>query len=181
MSTFTIYALDAWKIPSLDIRYPILYPSAHTAYMGSMYLTVLLTFERYLAVYWKKQFTIRETIIWMASIFFFVTVYNLPKWMFFKWETNQNGVTELKTTALACDPTFYKVYSAGGYGLFLFILPTLFLITSNVLMHKEVKITLITFDYQEQNIEFHRIYCIDYYKTFYRSFDYTLFTILFYS
>merc|ERR1719464_1003137 len=50
MSTFTIYTIDAWKIPSLDIRYPILYPSAHTAYMGSMYLTVLLTFERCLAV-----------------------------------------------------------------------------------------------------------------------------------
>ena len=79
----------------------------------------------------------------MASIFFFVTVYNLTKWMFFKWETNQNGVTELKTTALACDPTFYKVYSAGGYGLFLFILPTLMLIISNVLMYKEVLIVNI--------------------------------------
>ena len=143
MSTFTIYAIDAWNIPSLDLRYPILYPSAHTAYMGSMYLTVLLTFERYLAVYWKKQFTIRETAISMASIFFFVIVYNLPKWMFFKWETNQNGVTELQTTELACDPTFYKVYSAGGNGLFLFILPTLMLIISNVLMYKEVLIVNI--------------------------------------
>ena len=148
MSTFTIYAIDAWNIPSLDLRYPILYPSAHTAYMGSMYLTVLLTFERYLAVYWKKQFTIRETTILMASIFFFVIVYNLPKWMFFKWETNQNGVTELTTTELACDPTFYKVYSAGGYGLFLFILPTLMLIISNVLMYKEVLIVCSTCSYK---------------------------------
>ena len=138
MSTFTIYAIDAWNIPSLDLRYPILYPSAHTAYMGSMYLTVLLTFERYLAVCWKKQFTIKKTMISMASIFFFVIVYNLPKWMFFKWETI--GVGELETTKLPCDPTFYKVYYAGGNGLFMFILPTLMLVIPNVLMHKEVLI-----------------------------------------
>ena len=143
MSQFTVYTFDAWKIPSLDIRYTILYPSAHIAYMGSMYWTVLLTFERCLAVYWKKQFTMRETIIWMASIFFFVIVYNLPKCMFFKWETNQSGVSELKTTELACDPTFYNIYFAWGYGLFLFILPTLMLIISNVLMYKEVLIVNI--------------------------------------
>ena len=139
-SILAIAIVDEWKIPSPDIKYLFMFPFGCTAYFGSMYLTVLLTFERYLAVYWKKQFTIRETTISMASIFFFVIVYNLPKWMFFKWETNQNGVTELKTTELACDPTFYKVYSAGGYGLFLFILPTLMLIISNVLMFKEVLI-----------------------------------------
>ena len=74
----------------------------------------------------------------MASIVLFVIIYNLPKWMVFKWETNQNGVTELKKTKLACDPTFLKVYYAGGNGLFLFILPTLILIISNLLMYKEV-------------------------------------------
>ena len=145
MSIFTGLSIDTWKIPSLDMKIiePIDYPFGHTAYMGSMYLTVHLTFERYLAVCWKKQFTIKKTMISMASIFFFVIVYNLPKWMFFKWETNQNGVTELQTTELACDPTFYKVYSAGGYGLFLFILPTLMLIISNALMYKEVLIVNI--------------------------------------
>ena len=164
MSIFTGLCIDTWKIPSLDIKIlqPIDYPFGHTAYMGSMYLTVFLTLSRYLAVCWKKHFTIKETKILMASVFLFVIIYNLPKWMIYKWETNQNGVTELKKTKLACDPTFLKVYYSGGNGLFLFILPTLFLITSNVLMHKEVKITLITLTiYVEHNIEFHRIYCID--------------------
>ena len=145
MSIFIAFAIDAWKIPSLDtkIAKPINYPFGHTAYMCSMYLTVLLTLLRYMAVCWKKQLSIKETKILMVSVFLFVIIYNLPKWMIYKWETSQNGTTELKLTELACDPTFLKVYYSGGNGLFLFILPTLILITSNVLMHKEVKITLI--------------------------------------
>ena len=164
MSTFIIFVLNAWKIPSLytKIANPINYPIGHTAYMTSMYLTVLLTLVRYLAVCWKKQFSIKETKILMASVFLFAIIYNLPKWMIYKWETNQNGTTELKLTELACDPTFLKVYYAWGSGLFLFILPTLILIASNVLMYKEVLITLTTLTskgfYIEQNIEFHRRY-----------------------
>ena len=145
MSIFIAFAIDAWKIPSLDTKIvkPINYPFGHTAYMCSMYLTVLLTLFRYMAVCWKKQMSIKETKKMIASVFFFVIIYNLPKWMIYKWETNQNGATELKLTELACDPTFLKVYLAGGNGFFLFILPTLILITSNILMLKEVKITLI--------------------------------------
>ena len=138
--------MNAWKIHSLDTKIadPIMYPFAHTAYMASMYLTVLLTLVRYLAICWNKHFSIKETKMLMGSVFLFVIIYNLPKWMIYKWETNQNGSTELKLRELACDPTFLKVYYSGGNGLFLFILPTLILITSNILMHKEVKITLIT-------------------------------------
>ena len=145
MSIFIAFAIDAWKIPSLDtkIAKPINYPFGHTAYMCSMYLTVLLTLLRYMAVCWKKQLSIKETKILMVSVFLFVIIYNLPNWMIYKWETSQNGTTELKLTELACDPTFLKVYLAGGSGLFLFILPTLILVTSNILMHKEVKVTLI--------------------------------------
>ena len=145
MSIFIAFAIDAWKIPSLDtkIAKPINYPFGHTSYMCSMYLTVLLTLLRYMAVCWKKQLSIKETKILMVSVFLFVIIYNLPKWMIYKWETSQNGTTELKLTELACDPTFLKVYLAGGSGLFLFILPTLILVTSNILMHKEVKIILI--------------------------------------
>ena len=145
VSIFISFGIDAWKIPSLvpKIANPINYPFGHTAYMASMYLTVLLTLVRYLAVRWKKQLSIKETKILMASVILFVIIYNLPKWMIYKWETNQNGATELKLTELACDPTFLKVYLAGGNGFFLFILPTLILITSNILMLKEVKITLI--------------------------------------
>ena len=76
----------------------------------------------------------------MASIFFLAIIYNLPKWMTFRWETNPDGVRELKITELFCDPTFYKVYYAGGNGLFMFILPTLMLIIPNVLIQKEVLI-----------------------------------------
>ena len=105
-----------------------------------MYLTVLLTFVRYLAVCRKKHFTVKETKISMASIFLLVIIYNLPKWMMFRWETKANGVKELKLSKFTCDPTFYKVYIAGGNGLFIFILPTLMLIIPNVLMLKKVLI-----------------------------------------
>ena len=137
-STFTITTVDAWKIPSSDFKYPIMYPFGYTSYMSSMYLTVLLTLVRYLAVCRKKSFTIRETKIAMAAIFILLIIYNLPKWMFFKWDTI--GFGDLETTKLPCDPTFYKVYYAGGNGLFMFILPTLMLVIPNVLMHKEVLI-----------------------------------------
>ena len=143
MSSFTIAVFDAWKIPTSDIKYQIVYPLGYTAYMGSMYWTVLLTLVRYLAVCRKKNFTVKETKISMASIFVLVIIWNLPKWMTFRWETNSNGVSELKTTKLTCDPTFYKVYYAGGNGLFMFILPTLMLVIPNVLMHKEVLILVI--------------------------------------
>ena len=139
-STFAIVGINAWKIPSLAIRYQIMYPIGYTTYMCSMYLTVLLTLVRYLAVCRKKHFTITETKISMASIFLLVIIYNIPKWMMFRWETNPNGVRELKITELFCDPTFYKVYYAGGNGLFMFILPTLMLIIPNVLIQKEVLI-----------------------------------------
>ena len=130
---------DAWKIPSSDIKYQIVYPLGHIAYMGSMYLTVLLTLVRYLAVCRKKNVTIEKIKILMAFIFLLVIIYNLPKWMTFRWETI-NGVRELKIAKFVCDPTFYKVYYAGGNGLFMFILPTLLLVIPNVLMHKEVLI-----------------------------------------
>ena len=137
-SSFTIAIFDAWKIPTSDIKYQIVYPFGYTAYMGSMYWTVLLTLVRYLAVCRKKNFTVKKTKISMVSIFLLVIMYNLPKWMIFRRETSPNGVTELKLTKLACDPTFYKLYYTGGNGIFLFILPTLMLIIPNVLMHKEV-------------------------------------------
>ena len=145
MSIFISFGMSAWKIPSLDTKIadPIMYPFGQTTYMASMYLTVLLTLVRYLAVCWKKQLSIKETKILMASVFLFVIIYNIPKWMIYKWETNENGATELELTEIACDPKFLKVYLAGGNGFFLFILPTLILITSNILMLKEVKITLI--------------------------------------
>ena len=76
----------------------------------------------------------------MASIFFLAIIYNLPKWMTFNWETNPDGVRELKITELFCDPTFYTVYYAVGSGLFFFILPTLMLIIPNVLIQNEVLI-----------------------------------------
>ena len=108
--------------------------------MGSMYLTVLLTLVRYLAVCRKKNVTIKKIKVSMACIFLLAIIYNLPKWMTFRWETNDDGVRELKTSKFVCDPTFYKVYHAGGNGLFMFILPTLLLVIPNVLMHKEVLI-----------------------------------------
>ena len=141
MTTFAIATIDAWKIPSSDIKYPIVYPFGYTAYMASMYLTVLLTLVRYLAVCRKKNFTFKKTKISMASILLLAIIYNLPKWMIFRWETNPtNGDGELKIRKLACDPIFYKVYYAGGNGFFMFILPTLMLVIPNVLMHKEVLI-----------------------------------------
>ena len=139
LMSLLIYAINVWNM-DIIIVHPINFPLLHTAYMGSMYLTVLLTLVRCLAVCWKKQFTIKKTKILIASIFLSVTIYNLPKWMIFKWQTNQNGFQELQTTDLACNLTFYKVYFAGGDGLFGFILPTLILVTSNVLMYKEVLI-----------------------------------------
>ena len=78
-SSFAIGIVDALKIPSSNIKYPIVYPFGYTAYMGSMYWTVLLTLVRYLAVCRKKNFTFKETKISIVSIFLLVIIYNLPK------------------------------------------------------------------------------------------------------
>ena len=53
------FVIPAWNIPSNEpIRYGV-YPLGNMAYLGSMYMIVLLSFERYMAVYQGRKLTIR--------------------------------------------------------------------------------------------------------------------------
>ena len=78
---FTSFGIDAWRVPSLDITVadPIMYPLGHTAYMSSTYLIVLLSFHRFLAISWRKEFTNMETKKHIISVILFTITYNVPK------------------------------------------------------------------------------------------------------
>ena len=52
MGIGTLIVIPAWNPPSLEIEivYPLCYPIGNISYMGSLYLTILLSFERYMAL-----------------------------------------------------------------------------------------------------------------------------------
>ena len=63
--------------------YPYIYPLMNIAWTTSIYLTVILSLERYLGVCYRevaKQFcTIRKTMLYIAIIVVFSSVYNIPR------------------------------------------------------------------------------------------------------
>ena len=67
----------------LEYLYPYLYPLMNIAWTISIYLTVILSLERYLGVCCRevaKQFcTIRKTLLYIGIIVVFSSVYNIPR------------------------------------------------------------------------------------------------------
>ena len=63
--------------------YPYIYPLMNIAWTISIYLTVILSLERYLGVCWRevaKTFcTIGKTLLYIAIIVVFSSVYNIPR------------------------------------------------------------------------------------------------------
>ena len=139
MGIGTLIVIPAWNPPSLEIEivYPLWYPIGNISYMGSLYLTILLSFERYMAVCHRINITKRKTLKYIVYVFLFVLIFCLPTFGIWKWEYD-NGILKAKPTNLLYNKTFNMVYFAVLNGCFRSVLPTLSLIVFNILIYKEV-------------------------------------------
>ena len=130
-------ALPAWGV-SVRTIYPVLYPILHISYSGSIFMTVLVSFERYMAVCWRMEPSVEKIKYYsgyggiLASITF-----NIPSMMIYKWDDQW----ETKLTDIACNEPFMNEYLTYVLNLTLrFVLPTISLVGFNFLVLKEVRI-----------------------------------------
>ena len=95
-----------------------MYPLAIMAYTGSIYMTVLLTVERYLAVCLRKELTIKKTKFCIACVALFAICFSIPTAFVFKYAKSKDGVIYAKQTELLCTTSFYDVFFVGLNSLF---------------------------------------------------------------
>jgi len=118
--------------------------SAHSA---SVYLTLAVTIERYVAICHpfkaRTNFTWRQATYIVIGIFMGSFIYNLPKW----WEFVAIGILDGNnvvvryvpvTTSLRRNPIYEKYYCYSAYMVLIYSLPLLILILFNVLIYKAV-------------------------------------------
>ena len=146
MGIGTLIVIPAWNLTSLEIEivYPLCYPIGNISYMGSLYLTVLLSFERYMAICHRTNITKRKTLEYIVYVFLFVLIFCLPTFSIWKWEYD-NGILKAEPTNLLYDKTFNILYFTVLNGGFRSVLPTLCLLVFNSLIYKEVKIVHTNF------------------------------------
>ena len=129
------------------ILYPVVKFFNHFAYTTSIYLTVTLIIERYLAFikgsravkYFSKlgQHRIKWVIGFVISSAF---LYNVPVMFEFNWDTEAgNGVTK---TEFARNPMYESVYKAWMFFTVEFVIPTACLAIFSGLLIREVRVKL---------------------------------------
>ncbi len=125
-----------------------LYPLGMIAQTGSVYLTLVVTIERYVAVCQPLRArylcTYGRARLYVAVVGLFATLYNIPR--FFEIDTveifdNRYNETELffGPTDLRNDPTYVNVYISTLYLVFMYIVPFTSLAAFNLLIYREVK------------------------------------------
>ena len=132
--------IPSWHIPSFNnetVRSKA-HPFGNMAYIGSMYMIVLLSYERYKAVHQSRQLTFKRTMVHIASVILFAIFYNLPTFWAYELVT-ENGIAKTKMSELACNLTFFMVYYVVLNASFRFIFPTICLVRFNIFIYKEVR------------------------------------------
>ena len=107
------------------------------AYICSIYLTILLTIERYIAIcHQSKAYLISKskTKRYIVCVVFFSLIWNFPKCFFYKWK---NG--HFINTNLFHNKIFKNVYIFWGHAIIEFCLPlTLLIILNSFLVLKVI-------------------------------------------
>ncbi|CAL4059958.1 unnamed protein product, partial [Meganyctiphanes norvegica] len=133
----------------LDSLIPLfIYPVALTAQTGSVYLTVTVTLERYVAVCLplraRSLITYGRAKIYVSCVALFAVIYNLPRY----FETHlidciEDNTDELRKilfpTELRNEPLYKEVYITWFYLLFMYLIPFLSLIVFNIFIYREVR------------------------------------------
>ena len=127
--------------------FPILWPIQQIAWTASIYFTILLTLERYLAVFYKKSATLKKTIISMVFVLIFAILYNITR--FFEYTTiyipelDTTNAEENKTYGLLSNDAYMVGYLICCNLIFRLILPFCILTFCNARLMKKVYQTLV--------------------------------------
>ncbi|XP_040583738.1 FMRFamide receptor-like [Lepeophtheirus salmonis] len=127
---------------------PYIYPIGMIAQTGSVYLTVCVSFERYIAVCWPLKAsslcTHGRAKLYVVSVVMLAFVYNIPR--FFEISTIHNTTynqTELVPTSLRTNPLYVKFYIAWMYVIFMYIIPFVSLAILNFKIYRTVRLANI--------------------------------------
>ena len=131
---------------------PTVYPIGMIVQTGSVYLTMAVTLERFVAVclpfrsrslctYGRARYGV--IIVALSSI-----IYNLPRFWEVKWKTTypygpnftEYQYTEVIQTELRQDPIYLGVYYTWAYLIFMFFIPFSCLAIFNLLIYRQVRI-----------------------------------------
>ena len=140
---FATRSMPSWPVSAIKIIYPVMYPIVHISYTGSIFMIVLVSFERYVSVCHMREVPIKRIILYTAIVTLFAIICNIPSMMIYKWE-RIDGTIFTKRTNLGCNESFITLYLTYVLNLVLrYILPTVALIVFNLLIFKKVRMLIL--------------------------------------
>ncbi len=135
----TIYYIYGVHLPALSAYMPLVaWPLAHTTQLGTVWITVLIAFNRYIAIcrpfQARKLCTMVRVRIQVVIVVLFCFLYNIPRFFEYRVTTlTTDNVTipiPVATDMLKC--SYYKyIYEIGLYCIFVFLAPLIILIVLN--------------------------------------------------
>ena len=130
------YGLDAYRSALPYIRV-LLWPLVHITQFGTIWMTVLIAANRYIAIcrpfQTHKLCTMTKVRIQVISLIIFSVLYNLTHFFEYNLTHDLNAETEMKQNSV-----YNVVYENALYCLFVFLGPLVILIILNVCLIKEL-------------------------------------------
>jgi len=124
------------------ILYPITNPIRYFSYLGSIYMTVGLTLERYLSYCHSEKAktlcTPKKAKLLIALVGLFSLIYNIPAYCEHKYENN-NGTISSNQTYLAKHEFYKLVYRAWIGFIVRFVIPTICLVVFNIKIIRKLR------------------------------------------
>ena len=124
----TFWSHAANESRSMPVFKPITQPMYEVVYTGSVFMTVLLTVERYLKIVHthksEKWCTDKRILAWILCASIFSLILNIPYYMAYTWD--KNG--EAQVTDFGRSSQFFINYEIWGYFVFRFLFPWLLLV-----------------------------------------------------
>ena len=96
---FTTRSMPSWPVSAIKIIYPVMYPIVHISYTGSIFMIVLVSFERYVSVCHMREVPIKRIFLYTTIVTLFAIICNIPSMMIYKWE-KIDGILFTKRTNL---------------------------------------------------------------------------------
>ena len=133
--------------------FPFITPTVYSIGMivqtGSVYLTIAVTLERFVAVCLpfrsRSLCTYGRARYGVILVALFAIVYNLPRFWEIKWQTSYPygpniPITEVVTTELRRNHYYISIYYTWAYLIFMFFIPFACLAIFNLLIYRQVRI-----------------------------------------
>lgn len=148
-----LYGLLADQDPTFSLVHSLyvmyVHPCVFMAMTASMWMTVLLAVNRYVAICFplkaRQWCTMGKSYVQVAGVFVVAVAYNVPR--FFQWRLvtvdstlqPNRTIVDLAMTDIGQQSTFHMVYDNIVYNAFFVLLPLLFLVVSNAKLIVEVR------------------------------------------